>query len=233
MNLAKDCLDVGVYTERYDELRRFWEGEVGLPYEELLKAGRGVHQHRLGLPHGSVFKLNASRDPLPTSPSRFGRLHIATDRVTTPIELTDPDGTTVELVPPGHDGVTGIGVEWRSTDPDRLRTMLVDGFGATQDDAGHRLRIGTTLLLLTEGATDGDDGGGGGQLRATPGIRYLTVQVTDVRHEHAHLRTVGWTEQTPPIKLGDTAYISFVRDPDGALVEVSQRASLTGPLPDA
>jgi hypothetical protein len=33
------------------------------------------------------------------------------------------------------------------------------------------------------------------------------------------------------VKLGETAFISFVADPDGAPVEISQRASLTGPLP--
>ena len=49
MDLAKDCLDVGLYTDRYDELHAFYCGELGLPYEELLKAGRGVHQHRVGL----------------------------------------------------------------------------------------------------------------------------------------------------------------------------------------
>jgi hypothetical protein len=32
--------------------------------------------------------------------------------------------------------------------------------------------------------------------------------------------------------LGDTAYISFIRDPDGNWIELSQRASLTGPLPE-
>jgi len=58
------------------------------------------------------------------------------------------------------------------------------------------------------------------------------VQVWDVRAEHARLCGIGWREMTAPIKLGDTAYISFVVDPDGAPIEISQRASLTGPLPD-
>jgi lactoylglutathione lyase len=33
-----------------------------------------------------------------------------------------------------------------------------------------------------------------------------------------------------PITLGETARISFIRDPDGNWIELSQRASLVGPL---
>lgn len=65
------------------------------------------------------------------------------------------------------------------------------------------------------------------------GFRYLTVQVWDARREHAHLLDTGWRELTAPVRLGDTAFISFVIDPDGTPIEISQRASLTGPLPDA
>lgn len=228
MDLAKPCLDVGVYTERYDELRAFWEGEVGLPYDELLKAGRGVHQHRLRLPHGSIFKLNSARDELPASPTRFGFLAIATDAVTAPTPLADPDGTPVALVPVGHDGVTGIRVDWATSDVARLRDLLVDGFGAV-DEGKAGLRVGSTLLRLMEDR----DTPPVTTMRARGGLRYLTVQVRDVRAEHARLLELGWTEGTPPIKLGETAFISFVRDPDGSSVEISQRASLTGPLPDA
>ena len=228
MDLAKPCLDVGVYTDRYEDLRAFWEGEVGLPYEELLKAGRGVHQHRLGLPHGSVFKLNSARDELPASPTRFGLLTIATDRVTAPTPLVDPDGTPVELVPVGHDGVTGIRVDWATSDVARLRMLLVDGFGAI-DEGSAGLRVGTTLLRLVEDTVTPPVT----TMRAGGGLRYLTVQVHDVRAEHARLLGLGWLEGTPPIKLGETAFISFVRDADGSSVEISQRASLTGPLPDA
>ena len=33
-----------------------------------------------------------------------------------------------------------------------------------------------------------------------------------------------------PVRLGDVAYISFVRDPDGNWIEISQRKSITGSL---
>lgn len=216
MDLAKLCVDVGLYTDRYDELHAFYVEQLGLPYEELLKAGRGVHQHRVGL-HGSVLKLNSSREPLEDAPTNFVRLDIQAPLYEI---MRDPDGTDVWL----RQDVEAIAVHWKSSDPERLAALLRDGFDAVQV-ADNRWKVGTTVLVL--------HGGGQpvGPMRSR-GFRYLTVQVRDVRTEHARLLELGWTEGTAPIKLGDTAFISFVLDPDGAPIEISQRASLTGPLPD-
>lgn len=217
MRLAKDCLDVGLYTDRYEELRAFYVDDLGLPYEELLKAGRGIHQHRVGL-RGSVLKLNSSREPLDDAPTNFLQLDIAADEHRTAV---DPDGTKVTLTP----DVEAIAIHWASSDPDRLGELLHGGFDAVTDGPGC-WRVGSTRLVLQPG------GGAAGPLRSR-GFRYLTVQVWDVRAEHARLLDTGWREVTAPIRLGDTAFISFVADPDGSPIEISQRASLTGPLPDA
>ena len=40
----------------------------------------------------------------------------------------------------------------------------------------------------------------------------------------------GGAEGMAPVRLGDVAYISFVRDPDGNWLEISQRKSITGSL---
>ena len=120
--------------------------------------------------------------------------------------------------------VEGIAVHWASSDPDRLARMLHDGFDAV-DLGERRLRVGTTVLALHPGGVPV------GPVRSR-GFRYLTVQVWDVRVEHADLLQLGWRESMAPVKLGETAYISFVVDPDGSPIEISQRASLTGPLPD-
>ncbi|HBK11323.1 MAG TPA: VOC family protein, partial [Gammaproteobacteria bacterium] len=40
----------------------------------------------------------------------------------------------------------------------------------------------------------------------------------------------GGAEGMAPVRLGDVAYISFVRDPDGNWIEISQRKSITGSL---
>jgi len=227
VELAKDRIDVGHYTNRWASgAEAFWRDEVGLEYEELLKVGNGVHQHRFGV-RGSVCKVNAARAELPAAPTAFRRLRIASDRVAAPARLVDPDGTEVELVPPGHGGVDDLAVVWATRDAGELGRLLVDGFGAGAAGDG-RYRIGTSLLQLVEAADAPVVDGG---MFAT-GFRYLTVQVRDVRKEHAHLLATGWTEGRAPVKLGETAFISFVRDPGGSWIEVSQRASLTGPLPD-
>lgn len=225
VELAKDCVDIGLYTNRYDEMAAFYGGELGLPYEELLKVGGGVHQHRYGL-RGSVCKINSARAELEAAPSAFRTLAVASDAVDTPRSMHDPDGTEVMVVRSGHHGVTGIAVMWASRDVDELGRLLGEGFGAV-DDGDHHWRIGTTLLrLIDDPSVVPVDG------MFARGFRYLTVQVRDVRMAHAHLLATGWTEGRAPVKLGDTAYISFVRDPGGSWIEVSQRASLTGPLPD-
>lgn len=232
VELAKDCVDVGIYTNRVDEQRAFWGERVGLPYEELLKVGGGVHQHRYGL-RGSVLKLNASRNALPDDASPFRSLTIGSSALGE--ALVDPDGTAVRLA----QDVGTIAIEWATGDAARLGSMLAAGFGAT--NAGdERWCIGTTTLVLVEDDADGDGDGERSRARAGAdgplvgrGIRYLTVQVRDVKAAHAHLLDVGWSEGRAPIKLGEVAFISFVRGPDGGWIEVSQRASLTGPLPGA
>jgi lactoylglutathione lyase len=225
VDLAKDRIDVGFYTSRYVEAEAFWGETVGLAYEELLKVGNGVHQHRYGV-RGSVCKVNSARVELPDAPTAYRRLVVARDGQTEPELLYEPDGTEVELVPPGHDGVVDLAVHWATRDPEELGRLLVEGFGAAHE-GGTDHRIGTSLLRLVR---DPDVPPVEGMFAR--GFRYLTVQVRDVRKEHAHLLSAGWTEGRPPVKLGETAFISFVRDPGGSWIEVSQRASLTGPLPE-
>ncbi len=63
MELAKQFIDVGIFTNQIDEMRAFYGEQVRLPYEELLKVGAGARQYRYGL-LGSVLKLNHIREPL-------------------------------------------------------------------------------------------------------------------------------------------------------------------------
>ena len=62
------------------------------------------------------------------------------------------------------------------------------------------------------------------------GYRYLTIQVFDVVGEHQALLARGANEGSAPRRLGDVAAISFIRDPDGNWIEISQRKSITGSL---
>ena len=224
VDLAKPHLDIGLYCADITASRAFYEDVLGLPYEELLKAGGGIHQHRLGL-LGAVLKLNASRDPLPSGlPTCLRGLTIASKGIEEPVEFVDPDGTPVTLTPFGRD-VDTVEVRWASRSPRRLGELLALGLDARPVGAD-RWRVGSTVLQLVADPRAEHAGGRG------CGFRYLTVQVRDVVTEHIRLCQLGWGEEAAPIRLGDVAAISFVRDPDGTLLEVSQRASLTGPLPD-
>lgn len=223
--LAKPRLDVGLFTNRLEPMLAFWQGEVGLPFEELLPVGGGVRQYRHGA-NGSVVKINHARDPLPESPpSGFRELLIARSGLREPRSLTDPDGNRVTLLPPGREGISGIGLRLAVRALAAFEQFYGRIFGMAPAGT-HAFRCGDTLLSGEAQA----DAAPVGELRA-PGYRYLTVQVRDVEAAHAELLRRGATEGRPPITLGTTARISFVRDPDGNWIEVSQRASLTGPLP--
>jgi lactoylglutathione lyase len=225
MELAKQHIDVGLYTNNTEAMLAFWQQQAGLPFEELLPMGGGVRQHRHAM-NGSVLKINSVRDPMPpTPPSGYRELLIARDGIAAPQALTDPDGNRLTLVPRGHDGVQGIAVRMAVSDGAAMHRFL--GEALQLDPAGHNAyRCGDSLLLFAAEAG------------VTPvvhmqgqGYRYLTVQVRNVDAEHAGIIARGGAEGRGPLTLGTTARISFVRDPDGNWIEISQRASLTGPLP--
>ena len=224
MKLAKDYIDVGYQTNHLEPMMRFWQGEVGLPYEELLKVGGGTHQHRHSL-RSSVFKLNSVRDPLPTdNPTGYRHLYIATPGLAEPRPLVDPDGNRVTLVPEGYRGITHIGIGMTVSSIDAFTRYYRDVLQIEQLD-DRVFRWATTLFLLDEdpGLTPATD------MRGT-GFRYITVQVWKVDTEHQAYLDRGGVEGRPPVTLGTTARISFIKDPDDNWIEVSQRASLTGDL---
>lgn len=224
MHLAKNHVDVGLFTNNLVPMLAFWQEDAGLPFEELLPTGGGNRQHRHAM-NGSVLKLNHSRDPLPEAPpSGYRELLVARDGASTPRALTDPEGNRVTLVPPGHNGVTGIAVRYGVRDTGAFKTFFVDQL-ELETVSPNTYRCGDSLLIVEHDPLAAPVG----EMRA-PGFRYITIQVRDVELEHARLLERGVTEGRPPVTLGSTARISFIRDPDGNWIEISQRASLTGTL---
>jgi hypothetical protein len=223
VDLAKPALDVGLYTDHVDASLAFWRDEIGLPYEELLKAGGGIHQHRLTL-HGAVLKVNASREPLPEEPSGLAGLRIAHGGG--PAAMQSPEGVEVELVRPGHDGIDAVEIRTVTAAGEAARRWWIDGLGCDAIGDG-RFRLGETVIAVAAEPSLARTG----PMRAR-GFRYLTVQIRDLEGEHRRLLDLGFDEGTAPIRLGDVAYISFIRSPDGDWLELSQRRSLTGPLPE-
>lgn len=224
MDLSKQHVDVGLFTNNTEAMLAFWQNEVGLPFEEMLPLSPGVRQHRHAM-NGSVLKLNSVRDPMPSGElSGYRELLIARDGIAAPTPLIDPDGNRVTLVPRGHDGVDGIAIRMAVSDEAAMHHFLGHALGL--DAAGtNGYRCGDSILLFTTDALVQPVG----QMQRQ-GLRYLTVQVRDVDREHAGIVARGGAEGRPPLTLGATARVSFVRDPDGNWIEISQRASLTGPL---
>ncbi len=219
---AKPALDVGFYTNDLEPAQSFWQDSVGLRYEELLKVGGGIHQHRYTL-HEGVLKQNVSRDPLEASTSGFVRLRIAAD-VDEVVALVHPDGTPVELVPMGHDGVSAVEITIAARSVDHTASIMIEAFDARPE--GGRIHVGETLI-----AFDHQPGRAPAGPHRSLGCTYITTQVFDVREQHERFIRKGFTEGMAPTRLGDTAAISFVRLPDGDWLELSQRANLTGELP--
>ena len=63
-------------------------------------------------------------------------------------------------------------------------------------------------------------------------VEETLVEVLDVDAAYARFVGLGFIGEIAPVSLGTTARISFVRDPDGGYVELSQRAEFTGrPIP--
>ena len=225
MKLAKPHVDVGVLTNALEPMLGFWQRTVGLPFEEMLPLGRGLQQHRHGM-NGSVFKLNHARDPIPDAPaSGYRELWIARDGIAGRSDLVDPDGNRVVIVPRGTDGVEGIAIRLGVRDEQALHRFYGHALGLEPAGA-NAYRCGDTILSFARDPRAPADAAWTGR-----GYRYLTMQVFDVDAVHRAVLERGGREGRPPITLGKIARVSFVRDPDGNWIELSQRASLTGPLP--
>ena len=224
MKLAKNAIDVGIYTNQREEQLEFWQQEVGLEFEELLKVGGGVHQLRHNL-NGSVFKLNHVRAPLEQGNTSYHELLIAKPGLTEPKQLKDPDGNAVRLVPKGWNGVEQIGMLLKVSDLDAFRAFYLD---VLQIDhvAENQFSWGATQFFLEQT----NEKPHGSRMGAESGYQYLTVQVWKVDVEHQAFVKRGGSEAQEPKTLGETARISFIQDPDGNWIEISQRASLTGSL---
>jgi lactoylglutathione lyase len=222
LRLAKAALDLGLYTNDLDAMLEFWQVQVGAPFTELLPIGSGVRQHRHAIGE-SVLKINHARDRLPEAqPAGFARLTLARDDVQAR-SLIDPDGNPVDIVAPGTRGVQQIEVELAANDPAAHHAFYGNALGLPQVEAGV-FTVGASRLRIVPGRIAPDPA------QRARGYRYITLQVYDVRAAHAAVLAAGGAEGLAPVRLGAVAHISFVRDPDGNWIELSQRKSITGTL---
>lgn len=223
MNLAAPRVDIGLHTNNLDAMLAFWQGEVGAEFKEALPIRPGMTQYRHDV-NGSVLKINHHSASLPiTPPAGYRELLIARNGLAAVKQLKDPDENLVSLVP-SMDNMSQIGVRLHVRDMGRHRKFYSKVLGLTEMSPGV-LRAGDSALFLTESEDATSDTSFEGK-----GWRYITFQVFKVDEEHARILALGGREALAPITLGKTARISMIRDPDGNWIEISQRASIVGPL---
>ena len=163
-----------------------------------------------------------SREALdPSPPSGYRELLIADAKVTTKTDVTDPLGNVVTLVPPGD--VTQLRLRVATPDVTELLHFYREVL-EFEPVSNSVLSCGDSQIEVVPGP------------RPTPsrlrgqGFRYITVQVHDVVTEHRAILNRGGVEGAAPLRLGNVAYVSFIKDPNDNWIEISQRKSLTGTL---
>ncbi|MFC3172739.1 VOC family protein [Novosphingobium bradum] len=227
MRLARPTLDFAATASDPALSRAFWEGELGARFEREFALAGGGTQHRLALA-GSSIKLNVGQPAPANAPLAGWRvLVVARAGLAAPRRLRDPDGNRVELVPPGHEGVTGLAMRMVVRSLAAHRRFFAGALGLAEVVPG-RFACGESLLLVEEGADAPEDAGLAGL--AGPGWRYPTIQVMRLAEAHdaalAGGARVGWE---PALTPGHARY-SMLRDPDGNWIELAQRADLAGTL---
>ena len=227
MKLAKQHLDIGLFTNTIAPQIAFWSETVGLRLDHELTLDEGWVQHRFDA-NNSVIKVNHYKSALTNpAPSGYTGLSIAHDAQTT-WEGRHPGGEIVRLVPRGTDGIEGIAITVTTPDPDRLMAFYLEAMQFERVDE-HIARCGDSLLFVEQGV--------GGQKSDTfiaSNFRYLTVQIFDADQACEEIVARGGTLGHAPVSFGDVARYGFVCDPDGNWIEISARTSLTGvaPSPD-
>lgn len=219
---AKDRLDIGLMTDD-PAMIEFVADEIGLGAPELLRVSRTVTQHRFDL-RGSVVKVNIVPGLEATARSGFRELVLADATASQVRRLTGPDGVVFSIVPKGWGGVDHMAV--RLTVPDVVVARRHFADALRWDVDGALVRLGASAVLLEE-----SDDAPTSVPPATRGWTYLTVQVRDCDAETAAAVAGGAAVVRQPRTHGEVARFSMVADPWGNQIELSQRASLTGPLP--
>lgn len=224
---ARWGVDVGLLTDRPEAVLEYWTGDVGFPVERVLDPVPGVRQHKLTM-HGAVLKVNAVGGPLPARAPRAGvrMLLLADDTVDAPVHRPDPDGNQVCFVPPGFARVERFGVHLAVRDERAHHRFLGEVVGAPQ--VGDRTYLVAGVPISFSWSPDVAPGTHG----AGAGFTYLTLQVVDVHAAHETLVGRGATELQAPSgeRFATDSIVSFVVDPDGNRIEISQRPDLVAAL---
>ena len=231
MKLAKNHLDLGLFSENISSDTHFWQAIIGLHFEGHISLNKPVVpgptlQYRHDA-NGSVIKVNDFQEQLPhtrNAPSGIRGLSIARD-VQEEVEHETSGGEFVRIIPKGKDEISGIAITMASENPGRLEHFYTEVM-QFESIGKYKCRCGDSILILErgKGATETDTFVG-------TGFRYLTIQVFDADESCESIKKRGGRIAMEPIWVGDIAKVGFALDPDGNWLEISARASLTGISP--
>jgi lactoylglutathione lyase len=229
MDLAKQNVDVGIFTNNLEAMQEFYSKTLGLPFESVLPVGGGFKQHRY-LANGSVIKLMHTEAPLSRRhPGGYETIMIASTTAKIPRFLPDPDRNSVEVIPTGQDDVTQLEIRVGVSNPDAFASFYTQALGATAI-GGNRFKIGETIIAVfhepeTHKKVVSPFANALEVIKdmAGLGIRYITLGVKDCDAAFAALKGAGAVEALAPANFGTVARIAFVRDPDGNFIELAQR----------
>jgi len=230
MDLEKNCLDFGMFTNRPDTMHEFYSVQLGLRFEGTTPMGPKFKLSRYLL-NGSTLKLWHATDPLPPrAAAGYKSLTIAGPQAVAPRTMSDPDGNQLLLVPPGHHQVDQIEFQLGVSDLALSARFYGDLLGAERIADG-RYRLGQTILSFSadSGARQVKTEPLGNPLDAVAamaavGFRYLTIQVRDCAAEYQSLMAKGVNLGVALTSgAGNLVALFMVRDPDGNWVEILQR----------
>ena len=219
---AKPRFDIGLVTDD-PTMVDFVRDEVGLGEPELLRVSRTTMQYRFDR-HGSVVKVNVAETLNTDERSGFTELVLVDETRSTPQSLEGPDGVRVSLLP--RSGQSSHDMAVRLEVPDLAKAISFFRDALRWEVDGTDVRFGPTVVLLEHQA-----GAPSTVPTSTRGWTYLTAQVWDCDAETAAAEAGGAVVTRAPHTYGEVARFSMVADAFGNHVELSQRASLTGPLP--
>lgn len=226
MNLVKAAIDIGIQLRcaeaaELEAVLSHWQ-ELGAHPDHVLPLGGGRRQHRHAW-GDSVLKLNELRGGAPEGPeSGWGPLQLIAPDTDPRTGDRDPEGNPVRTVPGQRTGLV-IGLRVRDAE---ASAAFFAALGL--DTRGHRIRVGDCTIEIRADAAAPVDA----PMQGT-GYRYITLQVDAVDRAHQEALAAGGREGMAPTTLGEVARISFVLEPGGNWIELSQRHSLTGSLEPA
>ena len=134
MQLAKNSLDVGLFTNAPEEVSAFWCEHAHVQFDHVLPVSRQVRQHRHTL-DGAVLKINHAKDPLPPrGTAGYLRLLVACPDAAEPETVTDPDSNELVRWPAGRDGITHWALELATPSVDAFMAFYRDAVGLPVDE---------------------------------------------------------------------------------------------------